>query len=149
MPNDKTPSQPSNTPMIVMVAGALVVVGLVGWALTRSVQPAPVASTEPPLATSAPSTTAAPSTGTSAPAPNAFSIPAGGPQEADKAAVARIAVEDLRAKYDRGEVTVIDVRATSAYEDGHIAGALGIPMASIEGQADSLPKGKPIVTYCT
>ena len=69
--------------------------------------------------------------------------------EGNRAEVARIAAEDLRAKANRGEVTVIDVRQAADYARGHIAGAINIPFASIETQLDQIPKGKEIVTYCT
>lgn len=127
-----------------MVVGGLLVAGLVGWALTRSVEPAPpppsVAVTPSP---STPPTTSAP------PSPESYSLGSGHPQEPDRAAVARISVEDLKAKYDRGEVTVIDVRDAASYAAGHIAGALSLPMATVQAQIESLPKGKPIVAYCT
>lgn len=61
----------------------------------------------------------------------------------------RVAADELRAQFDRGEVTIIDVREADQYADSHIPGALQIPLARIEGEISYLPKGKPIVTYCT
>ncbi len=125
-----------NTTLLVLIAGGLVVAGLVGWALTRSVESeapfVPATASTAPL----PSTTAAPSTIQPM-------------SESEKAAVARIAVEDLHAKASRGEVTIIDVRDVSSYTSGHIPNSLHIPLARIEGEIPYLPKDKPIVTYCT
>ena len=46
-------------------------------------------------------------------------------------------------------MTVIDVRDAQSYVNAHIPGSLHIPMARIDGEVPYLPKGKPIVTYCT
>lgn len=139
--NEPTPPTNPNTTLIVLVAGGLLVAVLVGWALTRQVEPAtergfvPQASTA--ISASGPSTSSA--------------IPAADPHgsEEERKTVARIAVEDLRAKLNRGEVTVIDVRDINSYTASHIPNALHIPLARIEGEISYLPKDKPIVTYCT
>jgi 3-mercaptopyruvate sulfurtransferase SseA len=113
---------------LVMGLGAVLVLGLVGWALMRSFN-APVQSTLPVVQETAP-----------------LAEPA---QDAEHAAVPRMSVEDLHQKLARNEVTLIDVRDADSYRAAHIAGALQIPMARIEGEVPYLPKGKPIVTYCT
>lgn len=127
-----------------MGAGGVLVAGLVVWALTRSVEPPVVTpvNTDTPAVRGNTTLTPAPSAGD-------FSIPANGTQEPDKAQVARISAEDLHAQFSRGDVTIVDVRDASAYATAHIPGSLNIPMASIQGQIDTLPKGKPIVAYCT
>lgn len=61
----------------------------------------------------------------------------------------RITIEELKTLYDRGEVTLIDVRDAGAFLQAHIPGALQIPLARIDGETPYLPKGKVIVTYCT
>jgi rhodanese-related sulfurtransferase len=63
--------------------------------------------------------------------------------------VQRLAVEDLRAKMNRNEVTVVDVRDAASFRSKHIAGAINIPFASIETMLDQIPKDKPVVTYCS
>jgi len=63
--------------------------------------------------------------------------------------VPRIALADLRAKMDRGEVVVMDVRDIDSYTASHIPGALHIPVSYIESELPYLPRGKPIVAYCT
>ena len=146
MSNQNTPSR---TPMVVMVVGGLLVAGLVGWALTRSVEPAAPPPSAPYASPSTVGVTRTPSTTTAPLSPESYSLGSGHPQEPDKAEVARISVEDLKAKYDRGEVTVIDVRDVKSYEAGHIAGSLSVPMPTVQAQVDSLPKGKTIVAYCT
>jgi len=145
--------------MAIMAAGGLAVAGLVAWALTRTVDTTPSAAptatfAEAPATTTFTPTDTTPLASTSAPITTATNAPrviteenAG--TEEEKRAVKRIAVEDLRAKHSRGEVTVIDVRAASDYAQGHVPGAMNIPLASIEAQLDRIPKDTPVVTYCT
>ena len=75
--------------------------------------------------------------------------PAAAPVQGDKSDVARIAAEDLREKHKANAVLVIDVRDATSFAQGHIPGALHIPMASVESNLDRIPKGREIVTYCT
>ena len=42
----------------------------------------------------------------------------------------------------------VDVRSVSEYEDGHIEGAILIPLSEIDDMLSELPKDKPIVVYC-
>lgn len=141
-----------------MAAGGVLVGALVVWALTRTVEPASVmtdATTAPATAT-APATTPStlPSTATSTSAP---SLPAAGQTTAapapapqgDRSSVQRIAVEDLRAKMGRNEVTLLDVRDAAAFNARRIPGSINVPFASVEAMLDQIPKDKPIVTYCT
>jgi len=151
--HDEQPTS-SNTTLAILVAGGVLVAALVVWALTRTVEPASTADTTsfPAVATPvtdtgfAMDTASVPSTATFA--NTATTAPAAQPR-GDQAEVTRIAAEDLRAKLNRGEVTVVDVRDAAAFTREHIPGALNMPFASLEAQIDTLPKGKAIVTYCT
>ncbi len=154
-------------PLAMLAIGGLLVAGLIVWALTRTVEtssPVPSASSTitpssdtsatlvppidstvsvvPPIDTvvdnAPPTTTGAITTSSQAPV-----------AQGDKSEVARIAAEDLRAKTRANSVVVIDVRDAASYEQGHIPGALHIPMASVEANLDRIPKGREIVTYCT
>jgi hypothetical protein len=158
--HQQPPPPQSKGPIALLVIGALLVAGLVVWALTRTVETSPTtapdvaytATTTPPTPT--PTTSEAPidvppiasSTGglmttSQAPAP--------APPQGDKSEVQRISAEDLREKVNAGSVTVVDVRDAMAYQADHIPGSLSIPMASIEANLDRLPKNREIVTYCT
>jgi len=63
--------------------------------------------------------------------------------------VPRISVATLREKMDRGEVIVMDVRDIDSYTASHITGAMHIPVSYVESELPYLPRGKPIVAYCT
>lgn len=63
--------------------------------------------------------------------------------------VPRISPAALREKIDRGEVVVMDVRDIDSYIASHIGGAIHIPVSRVESELPYLPRGKPIVAYCT
>ena len=136
--------------MALLAIGTLLVLGLIVWALTRTVEPSATGSiasdsTAPlPIDTAtAPATPSASSTAGIATSSHAPVI-AGNRKE-----VPRISAEDLKEKYNTGKVLIVDVRDQGSYDANHIKGALHIPLASIEANLDLLPKEKEIVTYCT
>ena len=118
--------QLSTAPLII---GAILVAALLGFAFWRMSRTA-----APPVATT--TTQTVPAT-------------AAEPDANARAAMPRISVTDLRDRMNKNEVTVIDVRDADAYLEAHIPGAMHIPLARIDGEIPYLPKGKPIVTYCT
>jgi hypothetical protein len=165
------PEPPATSPrgmLAILTIGALLVAGLVVWALTRTVDTSsdvPMASTAETAVPTATTASAIDTATTLAPAvdtvPTGFNSPLA-PTTAglttssqapviagSKAEVPRISAEDLREKVKAGSVTVVDVRDNLAYQAGHIPGSLSIPLASVEANLDLLPKGKPIVAYCT
>ena len=164
--NPQTPETSSRGMLAILAIGALLVAGLVVWALTRTVETAaPIASTtETSVATA---TTAAIDTATTPPVtdtvPRGFNTPLAPttagitttsnaqPPAANEANFPRIAAEDLREKMKTRAVTVIDVRPALAYEGEHIAGSLSMALASVESSLDLLPadKNAEIVAYCT
>lgn len=56
-------------------------------------------------------------------------------------------VDKLKEAMDAGAV-VVDVREESEYADGHIPGALDIPIRTLAQNLDKIPKDKPVVVYC-
>lgn len=50
---------------------------------------------------------------------------------------------------DNPNVTVIDVRETYEFEDGHYEGAINIPLGTIPNNMDKIKSmSQPIVVYC-
>lgn len=47
-----------------------------------------------------------------------------------------------------GEAVLIDVRETSEYEEGHIEGAVNIPLRTIAQNLDKIPTDQPVMVYC-
>ena len=145
--NEPEPASSRNT-MIALTAGGLAVAALVVWALMRTVQP-PQGAFDLTTVAETPTATAPAVVETAQTATSATTTPPPPAPQGERTEVARISVEDLREQHKSGAVTVIDVRDAAAFESGHIPGSLNMPFASIEGLADMIPKGKPIVTYCT
>lgn len=56
--------------------------------------------------------------------------------------------EELVNRMKEGEVTVLDVRPESEYREGHIAGALNVPVEELEEKLDDLPQDREVVAYC-
>lgn len=47
-----------------------------------------------------------------------------------------------------GDHLLIDVRTPQEFADGHIAGAINIPVEEIGGRLNEVPDDKPVVLYC-
>jgi 3-mercaptopyruvate sulfurtransferase SseA len=62
---------------------------------------------------------------------------------------ARISMEEFRALHQQGAVVVVDVRDAESYAEGHIPGALSVPLDLLQKYVPKLKAlKKPIVTYC-
>lgn len=66
----------------------------------------------------------------------------------DRRRLTAVSLEELKGRYDRGEVVLIDVRPEREYRAGHIQGAESIPLGRIEDLLDRLPDDREIVAYC-
>lgn len=55
---------------------------------------------------------------------------------------------ELLERARHGLVTVIDVRPPEEYAQGHIAGALNVPLGKLEQHLKELPRNREIVAYC-
>ncbi len=80
-----------------------------------------------------------------APAP----APSSAAGEPELTSIPRTPLATAKQEIDQGSVVVIDVRDADSYVAAHIPGSLQIPLARIEGEINYLPRGKPILTYCT
>lgn len=62
----------------------------------------------------------------------------------------RMALEDFKKLYDdpAKRPIIVDVRPVSAFEQGHIKGAISLPHSDIDARINELPKNKLIVAYC-
>ena len=59
-----------------------------------------------------------------------------------------IEAPELRRRLKLGEVTLIDVRPDAEYRSGHIAGALSVPLETLQRRLRAIPKRQPVVAYC-
>jgi rhodanese-related sulfurtransferase/DNA-binding MarR family transcriptional regulator len=67
----------------------------------------------------------------------------------DPAAFEPIERDELARRLAAGSVVLIDVRPKEEFEQGHIAGAVSVPLESLEAWTrENAPKRKQIVAYC-
>ena len=56
--------------------------------------------------------------------------------------------EDVVAAIDTGGAFLIDVREPSEYDEGHIPGAVNIPIREITKHLDAIPMDQSVIVYC-
>jgi rhodanese-related sulfurtransferase len=56
--------------------------------------------------------------------------------------------KELARRIKAGTVTLIDVRPRDEYEQGHLPGAISVPLEEVDDWSRSAPKRHPIVAYC-
>lgn len=66
----------------------------------------------------------------------------------DRRSLSAVSLGELKERYDRGEVVLIDVRPEEEYRAGHIRGAESIPLDRIQELLGRLPDDREIVAYC-
>src|SRR5881275_772106 len=59
-----------------------------------------------------------------------------------------VAPADVRARYDRGEIALVDVREPYEYAAGRIAGARHVEVGRLAAEADTIGRDRPVVFYC-
>jgi len=63
------------------------------------------------------------------------------------AQVARVSPTVAKARVDRGDAVLYDVRARTAYDASHAAGALALPEDELDSLFSSLPADKDLILY--
>lgn len=64
--------------------------------------------------------------------------------------VPRITLADAKADFDSGNAIFIDTRPGASFQEEHVKGAINIGTAEeMTAKADTLPKGKKIIAYCS
>jgi len=64
----------------------------------------------------------------------------------------RISVDEIRQRMNAGQqFTFVDVRNPQAWAESNekLPGAIRVPLDGVDDNLPSIPKDKPIVTYCT
>lgn len=56
--------------------------------------------------------------------------------------------EELLAQADSGLITVLDVRPPEEFAQGHIPGALNVPLGELKSRLRSLPHDQEVIAYC-
>lgn len=61
---------------------------------------------------------------------------------------AQVTVEEAKQLIDEGEVQIIDVRTSEEYAEGHIPGAVHIPLDTLETRLDELAEDQSYLLVC-
>jgi hydroxyacylglutathione hydrolase len=64
------------------------------------------------------------------------------------ASLPRITTPELAQRMQGSDLLLLDVRGRAEYAEGHIDGALNIPMGHIPQRLDTIPHDRPVITYC-
>jgi rhodanese-related sulfurtransferase len=59
-----------------------------------------------------------------------------------------VGLDELKTRIRSRHLVILDVRPSREYEDGHIPGAINIPMEDLSRKMKSLAKNKDYVAYC-
>lgn len=63
--------------------------------------------------------------------------------------VERAPVGEVKAAWEEGNALIIDVRSQSEYLEGHIEGAISLPLSELADRYSELPADRLIYLYCT
>jgi len=55
---------------------------------------------------------------------------------------------DVRARHERGEIALVDVREPYEHAAGRIAGARHLELGRLAAEADTIERDRPVVFYC-
>jgi hydroxyacylglutathione hydrolase len=60
----------------------------------------------------------------------------------------QVSVSDLASRLNEGDVQVIDVRAATEYDAGHLPGVMHIPLGALPDHLKNVSRDTPIVVHC-
>lgn len=66
----------------------------------------------------------------------------------DRSKLSTVTRNELAARLAAGDVVVLDVRPGTEYDNGHVAGAVSLPVAELTRRLRDLPKDRQVVAYC-
>lgn len=60
-----------------------------------------------------------------------------------------ISMKQLEKYLEQGmDVTLLDVRSRGEFAEGHLMGAVNIPVEELEGRISELTRDRPVIIYC-
>jgi hypothetical protein len=136
---------------LVPLATAALLAG--AWIACESSAPRGGASAATPAADAAAANDATATASTPAPsvppADSTAMAPGNVPTSPDQ--VPRVSPGDAAAAVAAGTAVIVDVRDTASWDNGHVKGALHVPLAQLEIHIASgdLPKDKRLIAYCS
>ena len=70
------------------------------------------------------------------------------PQPDQLATARRISREDAIKMVKQKKAVYVDVRSKDSFDEGHLPGAISLPLSELPGRYKDLPSGKFLITYC-
>ena len=70
------------------------------------------------------------------------------PQGDQLATVRRISRQDAMKMVKQKKAIYVDVRSKESFDEGHLPGAISIPLSELAAHYKDLPSGKFLITYC-
>jgi len=61
----------------------------------------------------------------------------------------RIVLAEAKKEFDTGNAVFIDTRSSDTFKHEHVKGAINITNTDVASKADTIPKGKKIIAYCS
>jgi 3-mercaptopyruvate sulfurtransferase SseA len=119
MRNNNAGKQIDLLPVILIIIGGVLVIGVLIWQVSRSSQAVgPVADN---------------ASGQNMPEPG----------------IQRVTLQNAKTAFDSKSALFLDVRDPDSYKADHIPGAVNIPLGELENRMNELDKNRWIITYCT
>lgn len=66
----------------------------------------------------------------------------------DRDSLEAVSRDELQVRLRDGLVTILDVRPEDEFADGHLPGAINVPLSQLRKRIDELPRDQDIVAYC-
>jgi len=66
----------------------------------------------------------------------------------ERDAMEAISIDELWKRTQNNDVVVLDVRPSEEYKNGHIAGAISMPLSELKNRLDEIPLDHEVVAYC-
>jgi 3-mercaptopyruvate sulfurtransferase SseA len=60
----------------------------------------------------------------------------------------RITRDEALKLVKQGKAVYVDVRSKDSYDEGHLPGAISIPLSQLQSRLRDLPPKKTLITYC-
>ncbi len=79
---------------------------------------------------------------------SADAVAAWGSEGGELGAVPHISSKELKERFDRGEVAVLDIRGQAEWAAGHLPGVSNIPLGFLPERMGQVPNGRPLVVHC-
>ncbi len=57
-------------------------------------------------------------------------------------------LDELKQRAEQREVVLLDVRPEEEYRNGHIPGAISMPLSDLKNRLDEIPRDRQVVAYC-